>query len=1003
MRTRILFTAAWVCVAAAAVTTTHGQQVKTTTLSTASSDFALDPQTGNVGAVDPKQNLVLIYKIGDVATGKPLEPLHRATAGNVPSSIVFKQVGEKRYYVVGCLKEANIYVFNADDLKQVAKIPVGGSDIAGLAASRSSADPYVFYNFGRGHDSQAGGVNLVTLTDEGQMFDDSMDCAISAHGSYAYRRGPWSPSGFESLRRVAAPTPGGKPTFERAFYDHNSTAQYVPDTTENYTAAGTKLYTATLEKSVADLPMVPGCFFDTKPIIAGLEASDRFSFPRSSSREKSADTKLILASYNTFTKIGEVPLSGDFLKQDDSSLAGPGQGDFKFVGYRFRMFADDARARVVTARRDQVAVLKLADLKLPDEGFLTIEAADADKLVAGKKNTVKLRTRDPRISVELADKPGDMAMTANGLEWTPPEDAVGEQTVRFRLSHGGIERTHAVTLMVSREASALPFSADGLRIAPDGKSAVIWTNPNRRDRFGRPSQAPGDDVPRAAVIELPDGKVVAAGSLPFPSDLVAIDKHQIYAVQAGSGVVAAIDRATFGIKKQLTLEGTLDTLQPVLDQWLIVATPQGRRIKYAVPDLTLVMDFQSAVASPNDPSMRMGRSEGRRAGLRTVAGGGWAFDDGDVFDARFERPLLLRQTPSFISLNPVNAGFPPEMQQQQQQIMPGSRMMPGMGGEGSKNIVAVANVATPPAMVALTHSLRNEQVPGAIHTSRNIETFSLEIYDPARLDVVKRSIPLSRGSNNRQNSGGGEQASRGALIVQDGVAYCAFNGRLARLPLVSDAAASADAPPAFELKQAAVAVDRLGSAKLTHSVTGGKQPYQFALLAPSTGLEISPTDGTVTVDGPKVVEAAIDALVGSTGGITASGRNAPNYLTSPDGVEAYMSRNIANFKQLTGREPTGVPVALVIAVQATDSTPRTARLTYQTLIELPRDKIDERIKKIAEARVAMAASQPAQAPSGAAGGAVGGDAEVRIRQLEQRITALEAQLNILTKLLSGGR
>jgi len=240
--------------------------------------------------------------------------------------------------------------------------------------------------------------------------------------------------------------------------------------------------------------------------------------------------------------------------------------------------------------------------------------------------------------------------------------------------------------------------------------------------------------------------------------------------------------------------------------------------------------------------------------------------------------------------------------------------------------------------------------------------------------------------------------------VNDGTAYCAFAGRLLKIVPGADASGTAtvaDVPPSFELKQSAVALDRAGPSKLTHAVAGGKQPYQFALMTPFAGVNISPNDGTVTVDGPKVIEAALDALVGTLDRTTPSGRGSQGGLTSPVDADAYVARNAANFKQLAGRDPTGVPVALVIGVQATDSTPRTARLTYNTLIEVPRDKIDERIKKIAEARAAAIAAQPKQPAAGGAGAAGGAADDARVQALERRIAALEAQLDLLTKILAG--
>ena len=140
------------------------------------------------------------------------------------------------------------------------------------------------------------------MTDRGSIFDSSMDCAISASGKTAYRRGPWSPSGFESLRLTNG-FADEKPKFTRALYEHTSSAQYVPDPFDQFTAAGNTIYSCDLSRKVASLNFIPECFFSTRPLVVGLTGGTRLA--RRGSNRDSRSVKLFAASYNTFSALGE--------------------------------------------------------------------------------------------------------------------------------------------------------------------------------------------------------------------------------------------------------------------------------------------------------------------------------------------------------------------------------------------------------------------------------------------------------------------------------------------------------------------------------------------------------------------------------------------------------------------------------------------------------------------------------------------------------------------------
>lgn len=964
------------------------------------SEYAVDPQTGNIAAVDPANNEVSLYG-SDLKSGAAPKPIASVVAGNRPTSVVFKQAGATRLFAVACLAESNIYLFDAATLKQLAKIPVAASDVSSLAASVNPDDPYVYYCYGRGHDSACGRVQVLKNVDEGLAFDDAMDCAISAQGNYAYRRGPWSPSGFESLRKVEPSTPGGKTTFQRVFYDHNSTAQYVCDPFELYTAAGTNLYTVRLDKSVAKVNFVPRCFFDNHPWMAGIEGP--LLGRNYDSSERNQSSKLVVASTNTFQKIGELTLPSSFTKSEGEAknLAGPGDADFKFVGYRLAVIADAKRDRILLLRNNRGLVVPVADLKLPDEPFLFISADTKAPIVVERKNIIKLATKDSRIKVELVDKSEGLELTSNGLEWTPKADLVGEQAVRLKLSYGELERTHTVELNIGRSFMPLPFAANRIGASEDGKSLIAWSIP-RRDMHRHDGQQAGEEaVPRCMLIDPAAQKVLCSAALPFIPEFVAVDDHYIYAVQQNAGVVAALGRNDMGHRKQISFDGDVAWLRALGNKELVVGTTDGRWLKYSVPELSLLVENRGGFAGAGGMMMRDGNGSAESAMTRVAEG--WQFQNGDVYDEALSKQLLVK-APGTLKRGGAN------FQMEQPGFGRRNEQQYGVGasfrvGNVEQAVIGFVRVGASRRPLFLTRSVQTIDLPNAVHTSKTTETWAVVGEPPSqpgsRSTVLSKSPDVTQGRHDAFDS-----VSLGALAVVNDQVYSSFGGRLYQLPLADVFAAKADEdkPPRFKPTQSVLTADLSGTTTLKHQVLEGKPPMQFALMAPFGGLKIEPSDGTVTIDGPAATKALLDQFCGTKDPLAPNGFRGQAQFNA-ESLDAYLLTAARDFEQITGTKPKGVPVALSVAVQTTDSNPRTAALSYYVLADLPRAQVDARITEMAAEIARLREQQFAQRESrpgnvGAGGGQPSTEVQARIRRLEERILSLEAQINILTKLMS---
>lgn len=270
-------------------------------------DFLVHPESGDLYTVDPNGNTLHRFRYAalDRAESPDAErPQIEADAtlkvGSTPVSVAYKRFGSDEFLAVVCTQDTHLYLVDVGTFELKKKVLLPGPGNSQVTSSQNPADPFFYYCFGSGHDSLTGAVDVRSKLDVGQAFDDSMDCAISADGKMAYRRGPWSPSGFESLR-LSTEMGGAKPTFVRLFYDHNSTGQYIPGPFTTYTATGTSIYTASLERKVASLDFVPACFFRKRPLICGKVTSNRHR----PFEDDGKPMRLKMASYNTLAAVGE--------------------------------------------------------------------------------------------------------------------------------------------------------------------------------------------------------------------------------------------------------------------------------------------------------------------------------------------------------------------------------------------------------------------------------------------------------------------------------------------------------------------------------------------------------------------------------------------------------------------------------------------------------------------------------------------------------------------------
>lgn len=952
-----------------ALTGAAGAQTKALVLPTPCVDFALDSDTGSLAAVDAAGNAVLLFRAAAWQSGG-MEPTARVAVGSTPMAVVFKHFGDRRVFVVACEKDSHLYVLNAADGALVKKIPIASVGVVNLATSINPDDPFVYYNFGRGHDSMAGAISLRTLEDLGGIIKDSADCAISASGDMAYRRGPWSPSGFESLLRRNGPD-AVKPNFQRFYYEHTSTDPYVPDPFDRYTAVGKRIYSRSLEKAVADVEFVPLCWFRTRPLVVGIvPTDDGRSQPGSKQR-----VLLRAASTNTFRPAGDlVTIDLDPAAKADAVPPTPPAG-------RRRMFAFDAGKCLLYAHHAHLAVVPLTEFRAGVEPFLTGSLSGGEALFCERENVLKLTTADPQVKARFESLPDGMKASGNELRWRPGAEQIGPTKVVVSFELGELQYLQTFNLAVKRPSIPLPFDPTGCAAAADGRTALIWEGP-AVEGFGPPRRpAAGPESFRMAAIDLPSGTMRVEKRMPegvlraaligdwaciFTQNAERCDVHDMATLERRKSLVAAAPIVGIG-----SCPGGI-VLQTQTGLEVFDATTLERRSRHAgsPPGIHGRLDAPTNTVTSTMLTPRGVISDGvllDAAGKPAlmIASTGWpALPWGD----RGQRPAFLTA-----AIQPLAAAQPAGH--------PFAR-------DGSEQKVATVPIPQSTAVATLEQRWTHRPVPNAVHTSR----MDFELLVTASGDRPLRALLLKQ--ENMAGRSDADEPVRAALCATPDAVVATYAGRLYRLPLPQPVGVGKTRAVAMTPRQSALMLAADGPTTLRHAAEGGQPPMKFSLPEPHAGISIDEATGTVTVEREPVLDEAVRLIEKLLGGQPVKDGS---YV---DAYRTMVAAGAARIAELIGRPPAGCPVMVPIRITVTDASGGQDTLQYAIFAEVPEGLIVPRLQKL-DADRPRPAPQIAAVPPAPPGRMPQDDAAMarRLDALEQRVDLMTRQLNEILRRL----
>ncbi|MEO0474390.1 MAG: hypothetical protein AAF085_00275 [Planctomycetota bacterium] len=947
-------------------------------------DFVLNPMTGDLVALNPQTNHAVVYSGSTLKRGIA-KKVAEIKVGLTPVSICYKRYKDMAVYAVACSQVSKVYLIDADKNTVIKQIDTGAAGISKASASLNPDDPFIYINYGSGHDSEAGAISLRDMSYHASVVDDSMDLTVSADGKVIYRRGPWSPSGFESVIMTNS-FEDKRPVFTRLYYDHRSVGAYVADPHGQYTATGTKLFSKGLDRSVADLPFTPTTFFTDRPLIMGSDIGDT---------RRNAPKKAVLraASYNSFEKIGqeitlELPVPG---KDGVLPRGVGGQADFKRVSRQAKLLADERNDQVIFAYRTHAVVIPLADFQLPREPLMTAVLDSGSTFTADKLTRINLAPADKTVKLTISDKPKGMTYIGGALSWKPGMEDIGPAKVMVTLKHGTLEKSQVYEFNVEYPGITLPFQTAGLAADVENERAVIW-EALPLDSRGRPTVQAGQ-TNSLAVIDLDDGKVLAERSLAtaITNCTLAGDNVLIWTPN-GPTKIEVLERKDLSRKATLITQGSISSLE-TLGDFVVVKTRQSIEV------------FDKDKLDKEKVFETNGHSIPRfHGGQQPTAPENGLLVNGILYDEDL-KPQWVSQLNNLIRLtgeqgqdigNARNVGIArPDSNSFSEQFR--RQRLP----QGMQRLV-YTSVPGGQGIISVEYRTVTNQVRGATHTWNTTKELFVSLNTPQGMNQQ----PLYRKVEHNRNNSSRSQ-NKPSLTVFEDHAVVVDGNRLYQweFPEVEAGPGRTAKTMHWDQRQSALAItDASNTTTLEHKIDGGKAPLSFLLQSAYPGVSIDNKTGKVTIDNTALLEHAAKQIA------TRHARSDRAYY------QRMVSSDRANWDKATkavlDKPARGMPMAMPIQVEASDSDLQTKTLQYQLIVDVPSAMVLKQIdaaraqraeleKKAAEERAERGEHEERDGPDFGVGRIErpdrAGEGGNREAQLLQRIDKLERRVDLLTR------
>ncbi len=926
-------------------------------------DYALDPETGNILALNAEASRVELYRaIG--GQPKQVSPVQVTSVGTTPCSVCYKQFGELKTFAVVCSQDPAMYLIDPSSGALSSRIALSQLGVTDVTCSTNPEDPFLYFNYGSGSNSTAGVVNLRSMQVHLDVIADSMECAISADGGVAYTRGSGWPSGFES-RKLTSTFREESPVFTRWFRIHRPSNRFLPDAFGRFTAEGPAIFSRFLEKPVATLDVQPFCFSNTKPWIVGGPIVANGQNANNSPDLQRAPAFLAIVSYNTFRRVGD-PVKLDWnVPQDEGRLPRgiDDQGDAKRLEKRFRAFVDEMREQVVLGYRQQLRIVPLSDFNLPNEPLMMASLKGPRQLLVGDEYTFDITVPDSRIVLSYETLPAGIEVDGNRLIWAPSRDQVGKETMVVALRCDKLTTLCEYEFTIEHSGITLPFRPSEFTITRDRSRLVAWEQNVPRSLRGafRRSGEPGAND-RIAVLEPSTGKVLAERQIARSiADGMVMGEHVILRLSQAPTRCEVLRMSDLTPIATIAARAEIQEMGDFGDHLLLLTTMGA--------ELYSANTFQRTHLFPphrSDPGQ----------GVECFMSDDGLYAQGVLIDTKLKPALIVSPNEAIIRMPGEEEHWRPN-RQRSMGIAREDRLRSTLNlAAGQQNDVD-SEVFADGTRVDLEVLISHGQSPGSTQISQG----QLEIALRATSGQVEKRQVLVRREFQPGETG---EAHIPWMHTVGREAYVVINRELHRWIVPDELESDVTVPLKLVPKQCTLVIDTEAPTTLEHSTIGGRAPIRYSLLSPYDGMSVDTTRGSVTLDQEWIATNAT--------------RCVKNELMRRNGGEKhvetlrnYVASALEPAAWLVGGRNKGVPVAIPIRIAATDADLNTSSMQYFVFVELPPDEMVSLAKEL-DAERAQESASISNAPSDQAMPIDAAALERRIASLEERIEQLSRQM-----------
>ncbi len=865
---------------------------------------AYDEGTGHMMALKPEGHKALILKIDErVELVSEIETVRK------PYHVIAKKYQGKSLFIVSGEDTNQIKIHDARDGKLVGTVVAPGPIVYRMQTSRNENDPFVYYTCRLEKDGpeQIRRFHIGELRDDGRIKLIGSSYVISAYGDLLYgARNPTNSrsADFDAWRilegpRSTASKSSGMAPIELDLLDYGDNARI-----DGLSVDPHQCYGKCLNLSFAHLEIVQAAnhlntnfFFPGKPWVFAFE----YVYGPGLIKNDSLD----VSSTNAFGSLVKVPLPRGFLSElpnDDHSTY------YTFLQrdptYRFRFFADAQRERIVMSAEDRLITLPLSALDLPEQRTLAFDLHVPQVVLPGSSVSVPMQVYDDHQSkTKLVTHPPGMELTEDLLTWQPREEHVGRHEVVIERSHGDALLVKKFAIDVRRESIETPFAAHNVSLSNDGSMAVVWGNvPDDKGRNRN------ELLTELAVVDLAKREVTAQRTIEQGIQAAAIEGENVYVItrsKSSNGEAAPLELLQL-LPKDLTLVSSTDARSNGSSN--IPLTVVGGRYLLAGNSRFELPGFQELPV----PVANQGQSGSHEDGLTDR---GWVWD-GVLWDEEFRKPQLLLGPPSFAQL-----GATPGVQyHESRKLFTWGRQVSNQSvntflnrqilSGRDQSVLAVSNNA-PVAFCLLGQTSRDGNSESTITVHRLKDGKQIGAYVLARSSLQNTTAVAMQ------------------LAGDKGLA-CA-NGKLYDFSAKALIPKPQAAPFRIAPLQSELLLNPTRAVAVEYKILDGTPPFDATFTIGGERINLPPGGKVIAKFGGREL---YENVLRSVGNSTWPRFDEKTASDPEQQMLAYVDAVTPQFKQIVGRNPRGVPIAINAHVEVKDKELLSAELQHVFLLEL---------------------------------------------------------------------